>query len=71
MIFGQGREQEDGEPEKKKASLEEATEERHRLVPHTTGFCHICNRSMLQCLQPLLTVAHSFYVRVFKLHKRN
>ena len=36
MIFQQGREQEDGEPENKKASLEEPTEGKHRLVHHTT-----------------------------------
>lgn len=35
MIFYQGR-QEDGEPEKKKASKEENTEEKHRLVHNTT-----------------------------------
>lgn len=37
MLFQQGREEEDGEPEQKKALLEETTEGRHRLVQHTDG----------------------------------
>lgn len=36
IIFYQGREEEEGEPESKKASLEETTEERHRLVHQTS-----------------------------------
>lgn len=32
----QGREQDDGEPESKKATLEEATQEKHRLVRCTS-----------------------------------
>lgn len=34
MIFGQGRDPEDGEPERKRALEEEAEEQKHRLVHH-------------------------------------
>lgn len=42
FFFQQGRENEDGEPESKKASLEEASEGRHRLV-----HCFTC--SLTKC----------------------